>query len=53
MQRNMWAEGREKERIKESKKERIRKNMAKRENERYLYRNGGFGLPHRVSTSRT
>ena len=53
MQGNMWAEGREKERINKSKKERIRKNMAKRANEKNVIRNDrlGYCLPNRVSTS--
>ena len=53
MQRNMWAEGREKESIKSSKKEKIRKNMAKGENEKNIYRNGGLDCCHplRISAS--
>ena len=50
MQRNMWAGRREKNQLKKARK---KKNMAKRENEKNVYRNDrlGYCLPHRVSTS--
>jgi len=50
MRGNMREEGGEKKSIKESKK-RIRKNMAKRENEKNIYRNGGLDCCHPVRVS--